>query len=205
MKKIKLFCDPMVAAMGSIWAFLFTPLYFIIIIDTLYFYENNGIDTIFNAICASLICYIPGIALCVITIKCASIWFAYVKIHSQGIVLGAPLSKKIKFSYNDFRYVKIAYYVHIYQKRFFLVLSRSYITPSQLMNVNQLRCDDTLIKIKITKRRYRTLVKILPDGIKENLVSAWNGELGEDDFNIEAEIKRQHRKQKQKKKRKKRK
>jgi hypothetical protein len=95
--------------------------------------------------------------------------------------------------------------VHIYQKRFFLVLSRSYITPSQLMNVNQLRCDDTLIKIKITKRRYRTLVKILPDGIKENLVSAWNGELGEDDFNIEAEIKRQHRKQKQKKKRKKRK
>ena len=204
MKRIKLFCDPMVAAMGGIWAGFMMPGFLILTIYTLYF-DPDAFGTLFDKIVVGLLFYMLEAVLCVIIIKCAPIWFAYVKIHSRGIVLGAPFSKKIKFSYNDFRYVKIAYYVHIYQKRFFLVLSRSYITPSQLMNVNQLRCDDTLIKIKITKRRYRTLVKILPDGIKENLVSAWNGELGEDDFNIEAEIKRQHRKQKQKKKRKKRK
>ncbi|MBQ8431910.1 MAG: hypothetical protein IJX28_03405 [Clostridia bacterium] len=139
-----------------------------------------------------------------ISVKCVPQWFGYIKINAQGITWCAPFSKKIDFLYDDFTFVRIAYYTHIYKKRFFLVLSRRYLSPNQLINVNQLRSSETFVKIKITQRRFRVLSEILPNTISHSLIGAWNGDFSKGSFNIEAEMKKQAQRRRQRKKRKKR-
>ena len=100
------------------------------------------------------------------TIYYAPIWFSYVVVSPSGIKWVAPFSEKHEFSYEEFKYVKIAYYLHVYQVRFFLVMSQNFISMMQLTNINQVRNSKTFIKIRITPRRYKKLIRVLPDFAK---------------------------------------
>lgn len=204
MKRIKIYCDPMLTTMASIWLFVFSPFYTILVIWSLYFSESSNITTISDEVFSAFICATPFLNY-ILFLFLVPQHFSYVSVNKTGIKWVSPLKKQVKFSYEDFKIIKIAYYQHIYKKRFFLVMSRDFLSISDLTHINQLKCSDNLVKISITKRNYNVLSAILPDYIKIQLDEAKNN--SDLCVNIDAEkirLKRQNKKVKRKKNKKRR-
>ena len=185
MRKIRLFCDPMLVTMANVWWFLIIPFCTTIFIEAFFFSENSNLDTALDLVLAVLICLIP-ISCYLIFPKAASVQYSYVVITPIGINMVSPFKEKATYSYKDFKSIKIAYYTHLYEKRYFLVLSRDFISMRDLTHINQLRCSDRVVKIKITKRRYRILCEILPEYIKNQVVSAMENS----DFCVNIDVER---------------
>lgn len=202
MKRIRLFCDPMLVTMANIWWFLIIPFCTTIFIEGFFFSESSNLDTASDIVISALLCLLP-VSCYLIFPKAASIQYSYVVITPTGIIMVSPFKEKATYSYKDFKSIKIAYYRHLYEKRYFLVLSRGFISMRDLTHINQLKCSDSVVKIKITKRRYRILCEILPEYIKNQVVSAMENS----DFcvNIDTERTNQERQKMIKRKKKKKK
>ena len=195
MKKLKLFCDPLTVAMASICMFfsvLFFPLFMAwaaLRDPELYLYLPLAELILFWGFVALTYVFLASVMF-----YCIPQWFNYVVLDSEGITYCAPFRKKKFFSYYCFHYVEIAYYLHIYQNRYFLVLSRRIVPPEVLMNINHLHSDETTLKIKISKRRYEALLQLLPPYMKNKLQNACEGD-EKTGFDINAALKRQAREQ----------
>ena len=203
MKTKKYFCDPLAAAMASVWLFIAMPFCSAALIYGTLIYENNGIETILDVFIV-IIFYLLDIALYVISIYCVSQWYASVKLTTTGIIYIIPFRKKKEIAYEYFKYVKIAYYTHIFKKRHFLVMSQKYILSSDLCNINQLKSDNTIVKLNLSNKNYRSLCRVLPDNITKELESFFNNCQTNIAFDIAAEktkaLKLITRKRKRKKK-----
>ncbi len=202
MKKIKVFCDPLATAMASVWLFIAMPFCSAALIYGTLIYEKNGIETVFDVIIV-VIFYLLDIITYAISIYCLPQWFASVKLTNEGIIYQIPFRKKEKMEYDQFNYVKIAYYTHIFKKRYFLVMSKKHIPASVLCNINQLKPDETVVKVSLSKRNYSLLYRVLPDNIKNELKLFYDGCKTDIAFDIDAETKRIHRSEKRKRKSKK--
>lgn len=189
MKTIRMFCDPLATAMATVWLCIAMPFCSVALIYGTLIYEKNGIDTIFDVIVV-VIFYLLDIVLYIISIYCVPQWFASVKLTTEGIIYLIPFRKKEKIAYERFKYVKIAYYTHIFKKRHFLVLSQNYILPSILININQLKCNNTVVKLKISNKNYRALCRVLPKNVKNELELFYNNNRTDIAFDIEAETKK---------------
>lgn len=185
MKRIRLFCDPMLVTMANIWWFLIIPFCTTIFIEGFFFSESSNLDTASDIVISALLCLLP-VSCYLIFPKAASIQYSYVVITPTGIIMVSPFKEKATYSYKDFKSIKIAYYRHLYENRYFLVLSRGFISMHDLTHINQLKCSDSVVKIKITKRRYRILCEILPEYIKNQVVSAMENS----DFCVNIDIER---------------
>ena len=75
MKKIKILCDPLTAAMAFIWSFCMISFggfhYY-----GAYIYEKNGVDTLSDHFIVGFVWLVYGITLVTI-IKCIPIWLLY--------------------------------------------------------------------------------------------------------------------------------
>lgn len=195
MKKLKLLCDPLVSAMGLVWITV-TPFFTAVLIYGIFIMTNGGIKNFSDLLMVIFLCLLP-IAVWIITIFCIPIWFASIEIDAEGIRLNKVFSKKAKVSYEECRFFQVAYYNHIYNRRYFVVISSKPVSLNQLVNINCVRNSEELIKIKLTKGRYRKLCQILPTYYREKLERAINGK---EAVNIEKILKMQKRKHKQKRK-----
>ena len=97
MKTKKYFCDPLAAAMASVWLFIAMPFCSAALIYGTLIYENNGIETILDVFIV-IIFYLLDIALYVISIYCVSQWYASVKLKTTGIIYIIPFRKKKEIS-----------------------------------------------------------------------------------------------------------
>ncbi len=202
MKTIKIFCDPLAAAMASVWLFIAMPFCSAALIYGTLFYEKNGIETALDVFIV-VVFYLLDIGLYVISIYCAQQWFESVKLTTAGIIYSVPFRKKKIFAYDHYKYVKIAYYTHIYQKRHFLVLSKNPIPASMLCKINRLRSSDTVVKLHVSKKNYRALCRVLPDNITNELKAFYNNGQTDIAFDIDKETKKALKLKKRKHKRKK--
>ncbi len=202
MKKIKILCDPLTAAMAGTWVFSMIlgafVTYYGLYIDKSVIYETSS-EAI---LCSFIVWLVYGIILVTI-IKCIPIWFASVELDEEGMCLNSVYKKSDKIPFSEIRSFQIAYYRHIYTNRVFVVMGRTGLAYDKLSAINQVRSSADCIKIKLTKRTYKKLCKILPDDQKTKLERAMNGDLSKVAFNINAFIKRKERKKKQSTKRKK--
>ena len=202
MKKMKFFVDPLAAAMAGVWLFVAMPVFSAALIYGTLIYDKNGIETIVDVlICA--VFYLIDIALYAVSIYCFPQWFATIELTKENIIYKTPFHKSQTFSYRYFRNAKIASYNHIYSRRYFLVLSSRALIPSMLMNVNQLRCDEKTIKIKISKQKCDKLYEVLPPDVSQKLKDFYNDKKTDILFDVDKERRKYNRAQRTKRKRKK--
>ncbi len=200
-KAIKVFCDPLATAMASAWLFIAMPFCSAAFIYGAFIYESNGIETVSDVIIVAIIGLV-FVATYAASIYCLPQWFASVKLTASGIIYHTPFHKEKETAYDRFNYVKVAYYTHIYKKRYFLVMSRKFIPSSDLCNINHIKSDEKVVKVSLSKRNYRLLCRVLPDSIKNDLELFFNDGKTDIAFDIEAEEKRIHRSERRKRKKK---
>lgn len=193
MKRLKIYSDPMVASMGIIWGIASIVLTIFGLIILFCLFEGS-----FNEISIIVFWFLCCFAMIFLTIYCAPAWFSYFVVSRDGIKWVVPFSEKYEFSHEEFEYVKIAYYLHVYKIRTFLVMSRSVIPMIKLTNINQVRNSKNFIKIRITPRRYKKLIQVLPDFAKEKVELAVNGSLSQ----VGVDIDKKQSKKKKKRRRK---
>ena len=199
MKALKFFVDPLAAAMAVFWLFVAMPIFSVGLIYGTLIYDKNGIETIIDVLIVAVF-YLLDIALYAVSIYCFPQWFSTVKLTPENIIYKTSFHKELAFSYRHFRNVKIASYSHIYGRRYFLVLSSLYLSPSVLMNINQLRCDENTIKIKISKQKCNKLCKILPPVVGQKLNDFCNNKKTDILFDVDKEQKKYYRVQRKKRK-----
>ncbi len=129
MKKIKVFCDNILATYAILWLFMCGGTMLGV---TIYWATHAyGINKDFIEI---LIILIIGTALAFgIFIWCAPIWFAYVELDSEGISLHKGFKKTSKEKYESYGYFKVASYQHIFSTRYFVVMGKKGLTPFELV------------------------------------------------------------------------
>lgn len=204
MKKIKFFCDPMIA-IEAICAFISFCAMFIlfvyVILDIGYFrsglftapasFGENLSFTILFSVC------IPG------TIICSFILFplmARMELDEEGIQLKQPFKKYSKIPYSKLNFFRLAFYNHGGHIRFFLVMSQYAVSQDELMQINRVQNSDTLAKIKLTKKNYKRLCEILPEERRNMLEKAMNGNGKDGMFDAATYAKRKAKQEKLKKK-----
>ncbi len=197
MKVKRLFCDPMIAAGACGAYFLSVPLSFFIVWD-IFFYDTSWKRSIGDTICVIIVLLIVFGWFAILT-YCSTSFFASVKLTEKCVIYKCPFHRKKIIEYDHFKFVKIASYMHIHTRRYFLVISQKTISPSVMIHINQIKCSDKCIKIKLSNRNYRILCYVLPDNIKQQLQCLNNDALKDVVFDIDREKKRMQKKAKKKK------
>ena len=90
-------------------------------------------------------------------------------ISEEGITIKRLYKKSIHKSYKEYPFFKIAYYTEFVTRRYFLVMCSYYLSPEELSHINCIVPDENCIKIKISTRRCRKLLKILPEDLAKKL------------------------------------
>ena len=90
-------------------------------------------------------------------------------ISEEGITIKRLYKKSIHKSYKEYPFFKIAYYTEFVSRRYFLVMCSYYLSPEELSHINCIVPDENCIKIKISTRRCRKLLKILPEDLAKKL------------------------------------
>ena len=170
MKKIKLFCDPMLSLMAFIYPIALVMLYFGIVITAIV-HEASKKD-LYMCIIFFGVLIILSLLLC---IYCFPIWFAHVQLDKDGISLHKGFKKTPKERYENFNYFKIASYVHIFSTRYFVVLGKKGLSMEELVHINKVRVSEEIIKIKLNKKSYFFLMECLPEYQKNILRNAMGG------------------------------
>ena len=171
MKKVRVLCDPMLAIMAAIYTSV-NPLYFVVMgIATYHNYPEN-----FDEIIGWSLIWLIGIANSVLCIYCSQRWFAYVELNEEGILLCTIFKKTSLERYDQFPYFQIAHYKHFFTKRFFIVVTKKALSPTDLLKINKIRNSENCVKISISKKRALKLIEFFPDKQKEKLKKAISGE-----------------------------
>ena len=197
MKRIKILCDPLIAAMATIYsAYMVIASVCIpcVIIRDVYINGQTN-DTIL----VFIICIVCMLSVFVV-FKCIPIWFATVEIDEEGICLNSVYKKSKKIPFSEIRSFQIAYYRHIYTNRVFVVMGRTGLGYDKLSAINHMRSSEDCVKIKLTKGTYKKLSDILPEDQRGKLERAMNGELSKVAFNVDSFVKRKERLRKKKSK-----
>ena len=202
MKKLKFFCDPVIAiealiGFPSLWAMGVYLIYFIV--DMWYFRKSPILPPAsFWPDLGFTIFFLVGI---VVTFAASPFVFcpsvARMELDEEGIQLKQPLKKYSKIPYSKLNFFRVGCYNHAGHIRFFLVMSQYVVPQDDLWKINRVQNSDTLAKIKLTKRNYRKLYEILPEDRKNMLEKAI--------LNAEMHMKQKMRKDKLKRRKKKKK
>ncbi len=158
MRKIKLFCDPMLSLMAFIYPIALLMLYFGTI-ATAIVHEASKKD-LYTCIIFFGVLIILNLLPC---IYCLPIWFAHVELDKDGISLHKGFKKTPKERYENFNYFKIASYVHIFSTRYFVVIGKKGLSMEELVHINKVRVSEEIIKIKLNKKSYFFLMECLPE------------------------------------------
>ena len=173
MKKIKMFCDPMLTAMGATYTILTSGLCLFMMSGEMYGKTEKDDVAIFWI---NVVVFIINLATC---LGVSNKWFARVVLDKEGIHLNTPFKKGRGTPYGEYYYFQIGYYMHIVQPRIFVVISKKLLTPWQIVHINEVGISEDTVKISLNKRRLNMLLEVLPEWQKNKLQRALNGELEE--------------------------
>jgi len=120
-----------------------------------------------------------------------------VELDSEGIRLCSVFKKYPKIPYEQFGYFQIAYYYHYSQKRVYVVMGRFGVPPEKLARINQVKCSENLVKIKLSKKTYRILNEFLPELQRAKMERAMNGDLDGVAFDTEGYLRQKQRHEQQ--------
>lgn len=199
MKKIRLFCDPMLTAMAICICVFVTPMSSFCL--KLFIEQRPSIND--SDFFWWLFCIGGFSSIFPLIFMCAPKWFAFIELDDEGMCVNSIYKKSKKIPYENLFGFQVAYYYHYSHIRYFLVIGRKILSPWQLAHINHVSNSEDLVKIKLSKRRYKVLCEILPTEQKERLQKVLNGDLTKDGFDIEKLLKRQAAKEKKRRKRKK--
>ena len=96
-------------------------------------------------------------------------WFAYIEIDKEGIRLCNGFKKGKKNVYEVYKHIQIASYNHIYQKRYFIVLSKFALLDNQIEHINDVEITPSIIKLKLNEKTYKALCELLPEKLSVKL------------------------------------
>ena len=149
-----MFCDPFLAYGGMVYSFatVFLPIP-LAILTLKKFPDSTGVV---------IVLAIVALFNVAVLIWVSPRFYSFIIFDNEGIQFNEITQKSIKKSYGEFPVIKIAYYTHFFSNRYFLILSSRLLTPFELSHVNQITVSEDCIKIKIGKRRYKKLLRILP-------------------------------------------
>ena len=168
MKKIRLFSDPMIAAEAIVFYILFPTITLPCVITT-WFYEGTPLETdVFLTILSAIV---P------LALYFFSPTLSIIELNDKGIKVMVPLRKGHFLPYRCIKGFHIAYYNHYHKKRFFIVLSVKPMGTEYISKINRLSCSDEIVKINLTRGRYKILCEILPEKFVKKLDEAIHGDV----------------------------
>ena len=191
MKKIRVFCDPMVVVMATI-VIMVIPVYTLLLV---YVYSHNLYEDKTEGIKVLLFAIFVGIVNIGVDLWCIPQWYSFVELDCEGLRLNTIYRKKEKIPYKKLVYFQIASYRHLYQERFFLLIGTSSVPMEKLSKINQVKSSESLVKIKLSPRACKKLMRVLPDDKKEKLEHALKTGLSNAAFNSDTYMKTQRRKE----------
>ena len=207
MKKIRILCDPMLAFMGSVLILSIIVYYSVIImaVNAPFVSQDYFLiapKTFKDYLGWGFVWILVPVFSAVTYLSCVPQWFAFVELDERGIRLNRIYQRSTMIPYSSFGYFQIASYMHIIQKRYFLLMGTSGVSFDKLAKINEMKSSDKLIKIKLSHRVCKKLLLVLPAVQKEKLESALNSGLSSAAFDVECYQRRidQVEKQKQRKK-----
>lgn len=112
------------------------------------------------------------------------VWLKRIVFTPDEIQIRRLFRQLVRCPYKTYSYVYRGTYFHpgpggdIGYFPQFLVLSRRYMRPVELANINRLQDPDNVITLRITKRRYKKLLPALPPYIRHMAESYWGERFG---------------------------
>ncbi len=116
-----------------------------------------------------VICTVLTLIMTFIAIVKFSQCFAYIEIDKEGIRLCNGFKKGKKNVYEVYKHIQIASYNHIYQKRYFIVLSKFALLDNQIEHINDVEITPSIIKLKLNEKTYKALCELLPEKLSFKL------------------------------------
>ncbi len=166
MKRLTLVSDPL-TFVGGIVITIHVPVSWIITAYAAYF-GHSPVQNAFEFVIVSLSLLFIAFGMCII-IKYIPAWTSRIVLDSNGIQLRAGKNSTAVIPYDNYRFIRVAFYMHMGAPRFFLVISDQHIPEEILYDVRQLGNDASHVKIQLTRRRIRKLYSILPENKKKVL------------------------------------
>ena len=123
-----------------------------------------------------IIYMIPAVVWIGILVFVSNQWLMVITFCAKGISLHPGIYKPVNNAYNYYQYVYHGYYWHgsmigIGYQRDFIVLSHKSLTVNQLENVNQIPNSSETVKIKLSMKMLKKLMRIVPTEMKGKLQS----------------------------------
>lgn len=90
-------------------------------------------------------------------------WCARTTFNENNIVFKTAFSKAKENTYESYRYIYKASYLHMLYRPQYIVFSQTRLSDYELQNINQIAPSEKTIKIRYSKKTFKALQQVLPE------------------------------------------
>ena len=110
-----------------------------------------------------------GIAIIGAGILCMPKWLEIITFEKDVIKFKPAFRKKIIKQYSDYQFIHLAHYSHLGLPIRFIVISQRKLTKSELENINKIKSNGQVIKVKYSAKTITKLQQVLTEKQKNQL------------------------------------